>query len=321
MGMKCRIVDVCNTRIGRNLLFEGMELMSKKCIVLMALAFFVTGGWVNAGPVLQAPPIGESMTLAAGSGHDFTDLFSEDSCEVISYHGDPALFFAIPDQCPPDQQYAQLFTASQQCQLTTVRIALYNNYAEFSDASGLGVDIIVYEEGTWIGPGSELARINISASEIAYSPAWNEVDFSDSEMEFDGDFYIGYTVVDQTTDNIAILSDAGLIGGLRSFYFCIFWDYMAFGDQDPNFLVEAEVCYNAEYVCGDADASGEVDIDDVVHLIAYIFSGGPAPDPYESGDADCSSSVDIDDVVYLIGYIFSGGNAPCDTDGDEVPDC
>ena len=75
------------------------------------------------------------------------------------------------------------------------------------------------------------------------------------------------------------------------------------------------------YVCGDADASGEVDIDDAVHLINYIFSGGPPPEPYESGDADCSGEVDIDDVVYLIAYIFSGGNPPCDTDGDEVPDC
>jgi hypothetical protein len=73
--------------------------------------------------------------------------------------------------------------------------------------------------------------------------------------------------------------------------------------------------------CGDADASGEVDIDDVVYLIAYIFSGGPAPVPYVSGDADCFGGVDIDDVVYLIAYIFSGGNPPCDTDGDEIPDC
>ena len=30
-------------------------------------------------------------------------------------------------------------------------------------------------------------------------------------------------------------------------------------------------------VCGDADTSGAVDIDDVVYLINYIFSGGPAP--------------------------------------------
>jgi hypothetical protein len=66
-----------------------------------------------------------------------------------------------------------------------------------------------------------------------------------------------------------------------------------------------------DYLCGDADASGAVDIDDVVYLISYIFSGGPAPDPVESGDADCSGGIDIDDVVYLIAYIFSGGPEPC----------
>ena len=76
-----------------------------------------------------------------------------------------------------------------------------------------------------------------------------------------------------------------------------------------------------DYVCGDADGSEDVDIDDVVFLISYIFASGPEPDPVEAGDADCSGGIDIDDVVYLIAYIFSGGNAPCDTDGDEVPDC
>jgi hypothetical protein len=67
--------------------------------------------------------------------------------------------------------------------------------------------------------------------------------------------------------------------------------------------------------------TGEVDIDDVVFLIVYIFAGGPAPDPVVTGDADCSGAADIDDVVYLISYIFSAGNAPCDTNADEVPDC
>lgn len=77
----------------------------------------------------------------------------------------------------------------------------------------------------------------------------------------------------------------------------------------------------ATYVCGDADGSGSVDIDDAVHLISYIFAGGPPPDPIETGDADCSGATDIDDVVFLIQYIFSGGNSPCDPDGDTVPDC
>jgi agmatine deiminase len=65
------------------------------------------------------------------------------------------------------------------------------------------------------------------------------------------------------------------------------------------------------FVCGDADGSGSVDISDAVSLIAYIFSGGPAPNPLTAGDGDCSGSVDISDAVYLIAYIFSGGPAPC----------
>ncbi|MFH1892182.1 MAG: dockerin type I repeat-containing protein [Candidatus Zixiibacteriota bacterium] len=71
-------------------------------------------------------------------------------------------------------------------------------------------------------------------------------------------------------------------------------------------------------VPGDADGSSAVDIDDVVYLIQYIFSGGPPPTPEICcGDADGSGGptpVDIDDAVYLIAYIFSGASAP-------VPGC
>lgn len=65
-----------------------------------------------------------------------------------------------------------------------------------------------------------------------------------------------------------------------------------------------------QYVPGDADGSGIVDIDDVVYLITFIFASGPAPEPYESGDVDCSGMIDIDDVVYLITYIFQSGPPP-----------
>lgn len=65
------------------------------------------------------------------------------------------------------------------------------------------------------------------------------------------------------------------------------------------------------YICGDADGSSGVSISDAVFLIAYIFSGGPAPNPPLAGDVDCSGIATISDVVYLIAYIFSGGPAPC----------
>ena len=62
--------------------------------------------------------------------------------------------------------------------------------------------------------------------------------------------------------------------------------------------------------CGDADGSGAIDISDAVYLIAYIFGGGPAPNPICHGDADGSAAVDISDAVYLIAYIFGGGPTP-----------
>jgi hypothetical protein len=82
---------------------------------------------------------------------------------------------------------------------------------------------------------------------------------------------------------------------------------------DLSFVISNGAAGDCFVDVAEADASGEIDIDDVVYLISYIFSGGPAPLPYGtvSGDADCSCTVDIDDVVSLIAFIFSGGNPPC----------
>jgi len=96
----------------------------------------------------------------------------------------------------------------------------------------------------------------------------------------------------------------------------------ALGEADTQWIsIDVTEAPEPDYICGDANGSMAVDIDDAVYLIAYIFASGPAPDPIELGDADCSGGIDIDDVVFLISYIFAGGNQPCDTNGDEIPDC
>jgi hypothetical protein len=76
------------------------------------------------------------------------------------------------------------------------------------------------------------------------------------------------------------------------------------------------------YVCGDANNSGGVvDIDDIIYIVNYVFTGGPIPEPYEAADANCSGFVDIDDIIFLVNYIFTAGPEPCDTDDDGIPDC
>lgn len=84
-----------------------------------------------------------------------------------------------------------------------------------------------------------------------------------------------------------------------------------FGSSGCDLDITDSVADQCIFRCGDADGSGSVDISDAVYLIAYIFQGGPTPNPVLAGDADCSQSVDISDAVYLISYIFGGGPAPC----------
>lgn len=66
-----------------------------------------------------------------------------------------------------------------------------------------------------------------------------------------------------------------------------------------------------EFICGDANGSSEVDIDDIVYLATWIFNAGPAPVSMDAADSTCDGVVDIDDIVDLIDFIFSGGPPPC----------
>lgn len=83
--------------------------------------------------------------------------------------------------------------------------------------------------------------------------------------------------------------------------------------SSPGFVMNAGFWQNfgTEFLCGDVNASGSMDIADVVYLVNYIFASGPAPSPIESADVNCTGSVDISDVVYMVNYIFASGPAPC----------
>ncbi len=82
-------------------------------------------------------------------------------------------------------------------------------------------------------------------------------------------------------------------------------DYAYIADQYALLIFSAP---SPEILVGDADGSGAIDVDDIVFLIDFIFSGGLVPLPTRAGDADSSGSLDIDDVVWLIAYVFGGGS-------------
>ena len=73
-------------------------------------------------------------------------------------------------------------------------------------------------------------------------------------------------------------------------------------------------CFNiADFYCGDVNGDGNplVQIDDLVYLVDYFFTGGPPPPLMEAADVDGCQGVTVEDIVYLAAHIFYSGPAPC----------
>jgi hypothetical protein len=106
--------------------------------------------------------------------------------------------------------------------------------------------------------------------------------------------------------------------GLRCHGQMVFHDSLAksvlFGGTDYNTEVFGDMWTypGIEFLCGDVNKDGVVNVTDVVYLINYLFISGPAPVPIlHVGDVNQDEVVNVTDVVYLINHLFIGGPAPC----------
>lgn len=58
---------------------------------------------------------------------------------------------------------------------------------------------------------------------------------------------------------------------------------------------------------GDANGSGGIDISDPIHILVFLFGGGPSPSCPAAADANASGNVDIADAAFLLDVLFSSG--------------
>ena len=65
-----------------------------------------------------------------------------------------------------------------------------------------------------------------------------------------------------------------------------------------------------QFLRGDVNADGSVNIGDAVSLLGFLFSGGDAPVCDDSADVNDDGSMNIGDAVYELGFLFSGGPPP-----------
>tara|TARA_B100000809_G_scaffold8374_1_gene8106 strand:- start:554 stop:1816 length:1263 start_codon:yes stop_codon:yes gene_type:complete len=64
-----------------------------------------------------------------------------------------------------------------------------------------------------------------------------------------------------------------------------------------------------EFIRGDTDSSGTVEISDAIFTLQWLFTGGAEPGCLSAADADDNSSVELSDAIYTLGYLFLGGTA------------
>jgi hypothetical protein len=66
-----------------------------------------------------------------------------------------------------------------------------------------------------------------------------------------------------------------------------------------------------EFICGDINNDGNINILDVSYLIRFLYKGGPAPVPTpDAGDINNSGTINISDITYLINYLYKSGSPP-----------
>jgi hypothetical protein len=64
-----------------------------------------------------------------------------------------------------------------------------------------------------------------------------------------------------------------------------------------------------EFICGDANSDGLININDISYITNYLYHQGPDPYPLECADVDGSGSVNVLDIGYLISFLYKGGSA------------
>lgn len=151
----------------------------------------------------------------------------------------------------------------------------------------------------WLGveqPVYDKSEILVSNDGVNWTEVWSNyaviVDLEWAQVEYD----ISDIAAGQATVYLA-WTMGPTDGGLR---------YIGWNIDDVR--VMSYICESILF--GDANGDDDINVADAVHVINYVFKGGPAPDPLEIGDANCDATVNVADAVYLINYIFKGGPAP-----------
>jgi C1A family cysteine protease len=75
-----------------------------------------------------------------------------------------------------------------------------------------------------------------------------------------------------------------------------------------------------DYICGDVNDNGQINLLDITYLIKYVYMGGPSPVYPQAADVNLDSTINIMDIVYLIAFLYREGPNPVCEEPEPPPD-
>jgi len=143
-----------------------------------------------------------------------------------------------------------------------------------------------------------------------YDITWQSISFTDSvKIEYSTDAGANWITEAETTSNDGVYSWTIPPPALDSCSDSCLVRISDVGNEKP--VDHSDSCFSIiNFVPGDCNGDGIVDLGDVVCLINYLYKGYPAPNPLAACDVNGDCVVDLGDAVYLITYLYKNGPAP-----------
>ncbi|MFH1699295.1 MAG: FG-GAP-like repeat-containing protein [Candidatus Zixiibacteriota bacterium] len=146
----------------------------------------------------------------------------------------------------------------------------------------------------------------------------NNIEVSDYDYDSDIDIFISapHGIFILKNDGLGNFQNFGTVGAYESPKYTVavdidndlIIDLIGFDSRSP-FMIYGRL-HKKNYIIGDANDDGNINVGDAVFLINHVFRGGDGPYPTIAGDANCDESVNVGDAVFLINHVFKGGPGP-----------
>ncbi len=213
---------------------------------------------------------------------------------LVTNLSSPAYFRVIHDAMPMEHD-----AIDQERKTAVVTGTVFEAGSAAEPASG--VEVLVYAEGTAVGPSTPpVARAVSSPDGLAHSHEGEYFLFLGA-----GNYDVYYKAAGPGTPRPATMGLAIAVDANADDSCDLVWlDITTTSGPGPI------PTPSAQFLRGNVSGEDAVDISDTLSILSWLFTGGAAPGCEKAADVNDDGNVDVSDALGLLNYLFLGGEEP-----------